>query len=163
MTFLVDANFFIEAHRITYPLDVVPSFWEEIASSAHKGDICSLDKVKAEIDKHEDDLRDWCDQNLPDNFFKDSTSSILAYGRIAQWANSKSDQYRPEALAVFLDSDRADAWLAAYASENSMTVVTQEVSAPESKKNIKLPDVCIAGGIHYENTIGMLRALSIKI
>lgn len=150
MTFLVDANFFIEAHRITYPLDVVPSFWEKIAAAANRGDICSIDKVKAEIYKHEDELKDWCEANLPDNFFKDSTSCILTYAKIAQWANSKSDQYKPAALAVFLDADRADAWLAAFASENTMTVVTQEVSAPDSKKNIKLPDVCLAESVEYK-------------
>lgn len=163
MTFLVDANFFIEAHRITYPLDVVPSFWTKIAVAAHRGDICSIDKVKAEIDKHEDALKDWCDNHLPDNFFKDSTTCILTYQKIARWANAKSDQYKPEALAVFLDAERADAWLAAYASENSMTVVTQEVSAPNSRKNIKLPDVCLAENVDYKNTIGMLRALGITI
>ena len=163
MTFLVDANFFIEAHRVTYPFDVVPSFWSKIAKAAHRGDICSIDKVKAEIYKHEDELKEWCEVHLPDNFFKDSTTIINTYREVALWANSRKDQYRPEALAVFLDAERADAWLVAYASENSMIVVTQEVSAPDSKKNIKLPDACIDQIVPYNNTIEMLRALKIRI
>jgi hypothetical protein len=163
MTYLVDSNFFIEAHRVTYPLDVVPSFWLRIADLANQGIICSIDKVKVELERHDDELTAWCNTHLPADFFKDSTISITEYGQTARWAVSKSDQYRPAALAVFLDADRADAWLVGYALMNNMTVVTQEVSSPDSKKNIKLPDACTAMDVPSMNTIDMLRVIGAKV
>ena len=47
--FVVDSNFFIQAHRITYPLDVAKGFWDKINKMAHAGTIISLDKVKSEL------------------------------------------------------------------------------------------------------------------
>lgn len=69
--FIVDSNFFIQAHRSIYPLDVVQSFWTKIKSLADKGTILSIDKVKKEIydnSSHEDELKIWCEANLPDDF-----------------------------------------------------------------------------------------------
>lgn len=69
--------------------------------------------------------------------------------------------YLPNALAEFLDADEADAWLVAYGlfeSANAV-VVTHELSEPNRKNKIKIPDVCIAHGVQYCNTIEMLRQL----
>lgn len=162
MVRLLDANFFIQAHRTGFPLDVVPSFWVAIKKLAEEEKICSIDKVKNELYKNEDDLKDWCETNLPDTFFKDSTVCIEHYVKVAAWAD-KHTRYRQEAKDVFLDADRADAWLTAFAHSEGMTVCTQEVSAPLSTRNIKLPDACRAHQVAYENTIEMLRALKIRI
>ncbi len=52
------SNFFIEAHRATYPLDVAHSFWNKVKQLADDGKIVSIDKVKSEIyDDHEDALK----------------------------------------------------------------------------------------------------------
>ncbi len=68
--YVLDTNFFIEAHRITYPMDVFPSYWERIKQMAEAGHIGSIDKVKDELFRNEDDLKNWCGRNLPDRFFK---------------------------------------------------------------------------------------------
>ncbi|MET3114076.1 hypothetical protein AAKU52_001809 [Pedobacter sp. CG_S7] len=47
--FVLDSNFFIQAHRMHYPMDVVPSFWLKIKELAKNGIIVSIDKVKDEI------------------------------------------------------------------------------------------------------------------
>lgn len=44
--FVVDSNFFIQAHRHTYPLDVVRSYWDKVKDLAQDGTIISIDKVK---------------------------------------------------------------------------------------------------------------------
>ena len=41
-------------------------------------------------------------------------------------------------------------------------VVTNEQSAPESRREIKLPDVCNQFGVKHENTFAMLRALNVS-
>jgi hypothetical protein len=71
--YLVDSNFFIQAHRANYPLDVVASFWDKVRQLAEKQKIISIDKVKKEIYRHQDDLKTWCENNLPVGFFKDTT------------------------------------------------------------------------------------------
>ena len=61
--FIVDSNFFIQAHRSSYPLDVVESFWVKIKNLASVGTILSIDKVQLEIfdnSAHQDELKDWC-------------------------------------------------------------------------------------------------------
>jgi len=61
--YVVDSNFFIQAHRASYPLDVATSFWNKVIQLAEEGKIVSIDKVKNEIFKNEDDLKQWCEIN----------------------------------------------------------------------------------------------------
>ncbi len=158
-TFLVDSNFFIQAHRAIYPLDVAPSFWKKIKELAGNGNIISIDKVKNEIYQNEDDLKAWCEINLPDSFFNDSSVVFEEYGAIAIWANSMSAHYKPSALAEFLDVNEADAWLVAYAKYMGIPLITYEKSEPYSKKKIKIPDVCIRFEVSFYSTIDMFRLL----
>lgn len=159
--FIVDSNFFIEAHRATYPLDVAHSFWNKVKQLATEQKIISIDKVKKEIYDHEDALKDWCVANLPDDFFKDTTTVLSEYGQVAAWAASRSDHYLPNALAEFLYADEADAYIVAYtlADSSNRTLVTQEMSEPNRRNKIKIPESCIALGIQYCNTIETFRRL----
>lgn len=54
-------------------------------------------------------------------------------------------------------------WLAANAIEYGATVITNEKSAPISKKDIKLADVCEKFYVKYMNDINFLRAIKFKI
>lgn len=56
--YVVDSNFFIQAHRYTYPLDIAFSFWEKVKLLAEAGKIISIDKVKSEIYDKNDSLKD---------------------------------------------------------------------------------------------------------
>lgn len=159
--YVVDSNFFIQAHRATYPLDVALSFWTKIRQLADNEIIISIDKVKNEIYNSNDALEKWCKANLPPNFFKDSSISIAEYAKISSWAVSKSSHYTPQAINEFLDADEADAFLVSYALNdvNNKVLITHEISQPESKKRIKIPEPCDAFGIKYMNTIEMFREL----
>ncbi len=158
-TFLVDTNFFIQAHRAIYPLDVAQSFWTKVQELAENEIIISIDKVKDEIYKNEDDLKAWCQSNLPTNFFHNSDIALSEYAEIAVWANSLSHHYKASALAEFLNTSEADAWLVAYALKRGIPLITYEKSEPNSKKKIKIPDVCIQFGVSYLTTIDMFRQL----
>lgn len=159
--YVVDSNFFIQAHRATYPLDVATGFWNKIKQLAENGTIISIDKVKAELYSNSDELKQWCEDNLPDDFFKDSSECMEEYGEVSAWAISKADHYLANALNEFLDADEADAFLISYSlsdAENRI-LVTQEVSRPEQKNRIKIPEPSIALGVNYLNTIEMFREL----
>ncbi|MDZ7898344.1 MAG: DUF4411 family protein [Arcicella sp.] len=68
--FIIDSNFFIEAHRKSYPLDVAFSFWNKVKQLADEGKIISIDKVKNELYDKNDALEEWCRANLPEDFLK---------------------------------------------------------------------------------------------
>ncbi|WP_449436525.1 DUF4411 family protein [Pedobacter steynii] len=157
--FVLDTNFFIQAHRIHYPMDVVPSFWLKIKDLAEKGIIVSIDKVKDEIHLNKDDLTVWCDENMPKDFFRETDVVIKEYVAVTGWANSKSTHYNLAALNEFLDSTEADAWLVAYSLANGCMIVTHETSEPNRKSKVKIPDVCSPFGINCVNTIEMFRYL----
>ncbi len=159
--FVLDSNFFIQAHRSYYPIDVVPGFWNKVRQLAEQGSIISIDKVKSELFNGNDVLKEWCRNNLPDDFFKDSSVIMPAYTKVTNWAISRSEHYLPNALNEFLAAYEADAFLVAHCLTDPVNkwVVTQELSDPNRKNKIKLPDACIALGVSYVNTIDMFRKL----
>lgn len=157
--YILDSNFFIQAHRANYPFDVVPSFWNKVKDLANRELIISIDKVREEIYRNDDELSSWCRDNLPTNFFRDSTISITEYMSLVAWANSKNDHFQQRAIEEFLDTDAADAWIIAFAINQNFPILTHEKSEPERKNKIKMPDVCLDHGISYFSTVEMLRKL----
>lgn len=164
MAFVLDSNVFIEAHRTTYPLDIATSFWDTIIRLASNGRIISIDKVQNEILRNEDELSDWLDTNLPSGFFRDTTEPEVFenYGTIVTWAESKADHYKRRAIDEFMEFARADAWLVAYCRAFNHKLVTQEVSKPERKNAIPIPQACIAQDVTFCNTIEMFREIGIR-
>lgn len=60
---------------------------------------------------------------------------------------------------MLLQVAEADAWLVAFALSQGIPLITYEKSEPNSKKKIKIPDVCIQFGVSYHSTIDMFRLL----
>lgn len=157
----MDSNFFIQAHRSNYPIDVAYSFWNKVKQLADTGTIISIDKVRDEIFDKNDALEAWCRDNLPIEFFNDSSHVMEAYGEVINWAVSRSSHYLPKALYEFLDAAEADAFIVAYAlaDPGNRVVVTHEISEPNRKTKIKIPEACDALNVQFVNTIGMFRQL----
>ena len=97
---------------------------------------------------------------VPEGFFVpvDTDVVVRAYTDIMMWVQ-RHPRYFDYAKAKFATG--ADGWLVAYAQVHGVTVVTNEQSALESRKEIKLPDVCDQFGVRCDNTFAMLRALNI--
>ena len=165
--YVLDSNFFIQAHRDSYPIDLALTFWQKVKDLAYAGTIVSIDKVKNELYTHPSDpekqdlLEKWCHSNLPADFFKDTTLHIPSYQRVVEWANSKSGHYSPTALNEFLAVDEADAFLIAYAlsDHTNCTIVTLEKSDPLNKKRIKIPEPCKHFNVRYINSMTLFREL----
>lgn len=159
-TYLIDTNVLIHAHRMYYPFDVVPGFWNKMVELSHSGTIKSIDKVKNEIcdPTNTDTLGRWCLNSVSDSFFDESSHCIGCYSEIALWA-VEHDQYTSQAVADFLQTEVADPWLVAYAMKNACTIVTHEVSQPLGRKKIKIPDTCNNFGVKWINPIEMFREL----
>jgi hypothetical protein len=156
---IVDSNFFIQAHRDTYPLDVATSFWTKINELAANQRIMSIDKVKAELNRNKDALTVWCDANLPTDFFAPSAPVIAHYAQVINVARFRQPPYNQRALDTFFDADEADAWLIAHALYSRNAIVTHETSQPAKIARVKIPDICAALAIRSITTIEMFREL----
>ncbi|MFC7348705.1 DUF4411 family protein [Chryseobacterium zhengzhouense] len=158
--YLLDSNIFIQAHRMYYPFDVVPSFWNKILELSNNGIIISIDKVKKELceTNNPDQLSSWCENELDNSFFVDSTSCVDIYAQIAIWTHS-STHFLQSAKDEFLTTDLADPWLIAYAKKHNLTIVTHEISQPQRKNRIKIPEPCIHFGVRYLSPIEMFREI----
>jgi len=162
--YVVDTNFFIQAHRSSYPLDIAHSFWRKVKELADTEKMISIDKVRDEIFENEDELTEWVKDNISSSFFKDSRdkSVIAEYRKVAQWAESRSGHYKRKAIDEFLEFEKADAWLVAYCLVTGDEIVTQEVSDPNRKNKIKIPDVCNHFGVPFLNMMDMFRQLGVQ-
>ncbi len=164
MIYLVDSSCFMEASRVSYPFDIAVSFWDKIARLAQNHAFYSIDKVKDEIAQNDDALARWCRENLPDDFFFSTETKEVyeKYAELVNWAQAKG--IKQSGVDKFIDETKADIYFVAFASlfPNDYTVVTQEVSAINAIKDIKLPDACSAFGIRSMNFMQMLRELKVQ-
>jgi hypothetical protein len=98
---------------------------------------------------------------VPDTFFEgvDDAAITTKYGEIMLWAQ-RHPQFSDAAKAKFATG--ADGWLVAFALIRRAIVVTNEQPAPNSKNDIKLPDVCQQFGVEYRDAFQMLRDLAVR-
>lgn len=164
-TFIIDTSCLTTAYRVYYPFDIAPSFWNFMKDRFMEGTFILTNKVLFEIDRGKDDLRDWCHTEIPGNLILDCHSDenvMNHYGNIMLWGNNHP-QYNPLAKQIFSDFENADPFAVATAIQLNATVVSQEVSAPGSIKNIKLPDVCLQFGISHIDTFALLRQMGFSM
>lgn len=159
MTFSLDTSMLIQCWRDTYPIDVVPSFWDALEGLMHSGEVLVSADVHKELSRQDDPLLAWIEER----------------GYCIRESDEDIQQHVPDILAVEInehnpplvdpnkpDSD-GDVWVIALARAISGTVVTGEDSAPNAKKKAKIPDVCDALGVPWTNAIGFMRNAGIRI
>lgn len=160
--YIVDSDVFITAKNRYYAFDICPGFWDSVMSAHHGGQLRSIDPVRREIlmGRPEEDLVQWVKNSLPTDFFLDTSEPdvVRTFGEVMLWV-TRSPQYVDSAKASF--ATKADGWLVAYAMVHGVKVATNEVSNPESRKEVKLGDVCLQFGVKYEDTFEMLRTLKV--
>ena len=152
MSYLLDANVFIQAKNLHYGLDFCPAFWEWLIESNGKGRVFSIDKVADEIEAGADELTQWARQDGHALFRKTDAAVAAQFGCISTWVTSQ--QYDPAAVNTFFQV--ADFYLIAHGLASGHTVVTHEV-ASNSLKRIKIPNVCIGLGLRFMTPYEMLR------
>lgn len=152
MTYLLDANVFIQAKNLHYGLDFCPAFWHWLLEKNKAGQVFSIDKVADEIAAGADELTNWM-QSQGQGLFRQTDAAIAPqFGAVSQWVMGQS--YEPAAVSTFLQV--ADFYLIAHALTDSHVVVTHEVPA-NSTRRIKIPNVCAGLGLHFMTPYEMLR------
>ena len=113
----------------------------------------SISKVLEEIEARADELADWAKARRKAMFPPLGPETLSHLATVSSWVQSRS--YSQAAIAAFLQE--ADYYLVGRALAGGDILVTSELPAPESKNNIKIPDVCIGVGVKFMNPFQMLR------
>lgn len=152
MTYLLDANVFIQAKNLYYGLDFCPAFWQWLIEQNQTGKVVSIDKIKDEIIAGEDQLSQWVKEQ-GQQMFKTTSGEIIPYlKKVSQWAQEQN--YETVAINSFFQV--ADYYLLVQALAGNYTIVTHEVPS-NSNKRIKIPNACMGLNISFTNTFNMLR------
>lgn len=152
MTYLLDANVFIQAKNLHYGLDFCPAFWEWLIESNDAGRAFTIDKVADEIDAGGDELTDWMNSTGAKLIRQTDTRVAAQFVTVSTWATGQ--QYEAVAINTFLPV--ADFYLIAHALADKHVVVTHEVPANSSKR-IRIPNACIGLGLRFMTPYEMLR------
>jgi hypothetical protein len=152
MSYLLDANVFIQAKNLHYGLDFCPAFWEWLLMKSADGTVFSIDKVADELNAGADELSEWARQHGR-GLFRPTDSAVAAgFGSVSAWATGQ--RYEPAAISTFLQV--ADYYLIAHALVGEHTVVTHEMASATTRR-IKIPDACVGLGIRFMTPYQMLR------
>lgn len=157
--YIIDTSCLTQAHRVYYPYDIAPSFWQFMKQRFTDGSFIYTNKVADEIARGNDVLTSWVQTEITSGLELDchADANIMAhYGQIMIWGNGHL-QYNTLAKQEFADFSNADPFVVAAAINLSGIVVSQEVSAPTSQKSIKLPDVCRQFNVTHIDTFTLLR------
>jgi hypothetical protein len=159
--YVLDASVLIEAHQKYYAASICPGFWMSLGRQHAKKRVCSIDRVKTELLAGNDQLSAWAKEAAPKTFFKRTADKkvVDAFADMVNWVQSEQ-QFTPEAKSQF--ASVADGWVIAYAKANGLVVVTHEEYAPDVKKKVPMPNVCVEFGVEYCDTFEMLRELGVQ-
>lgn len=152
MTYLLDANVFIQAKNLHYGLDFCPAFWEWLIVNNSAKRVFSIEKVGDELNAGADELAVWAAQRGSGFFLKPDAAILPALGSVSDWAANQN--YEPVAVNTFLQV--ADYYLVAHALARGYTVVTHEKPFSSTKK-IGIPNVCVGLKIKCMTPYEMLR------
>lgn len=158
--YVLDANVFIEAARRYYAFDLAPKFWESLVHHAANGQIQSIDRIKQELERGNDELATWATAQFNNAFASTDEEDVTeSYSEVMSWVQAQ-DQFSGAAKADFAAG--ADGWLVAYTKAKGCIVVTHEVLYPDIKRKVPIPNVCEAFGLSYVDTFEMLRELGVR-
>jgi hypothetical protein len=152
MTYLLDANVFIQAKNLHYGLDFCPAFWEWLIVHNTAGQVFSIEKVGDELEAGADELTTWAAGLGTGFFIKPDAAMLPSLATVSTWVTGQN--YEPAAVNTFLQI--ADYYLVAHALAHAHIVVTHEIASHSTKK-IKIPDACIGLGIKCMTPFEMLR------
>lgn len=161
--YLIDSDVLISAKNSYYAFSICPGFWDSLLHAHSTGMVHSIDRVNQELllGRNDDDLVQRVNRDVPAEFFSSSDGREVAdaFADIMLWV-TRHGQYYDEAKSKFASG--ADGWLVAHGMATGKTVVTNESPRPESRNQIKLPDVCNAFQVEFDDTFSMLHKIGMQ-
>lgn len=131
MSYLLDANVFIQAKNFHYGFDFCPAFWDWLVASNQRGLVYSIEKVGDELEAGSDELATWAAQRGNAFFIEPNAATLPALGRVSAWASAPGQAYEPGAINTFLQV--ADYYLIAQSLARGDIVVSHEIASNTKK------------------------------
>lgn len=152
MSYLLDANVFIQAKNLHYSFDFCPAFWDWLDVTNGRRCVFSIAHVREELLAGDDELSQWTRQRDGGFFLAPDEAIVPSLGTVSGWA--LHGRYEPAAVSAFLQD--TDYYLIAHAHAHGHTVVTHEVPSASTKK-VKIPNACIGVDVRCMSPYEMLR------
>ena len=152
MPYLLDTSVFIEAKNDFYGMDFCPAFWYWLVKSNRARKLFSIDKVRDELKRGEDQLSDWA-KDRGGGFFIPSEGDVLFEIESIKRCMD-SNNYNEISKRNFMSG--ADCFLVAHAKVRRFSVVTRERYEKNTNK-VKIPNICEKMGIRCVPIATMLR------
>ncbi len=100
MTYILDANVFIQAKNLHYGFDFCPAFWDWLIENNRLKKVFSIEKVGDEIEAGDDELALWAGKRGDNFFLKPDTQTAVQFAKVSRWVTSQN--YEPAAINTFL-------------------------------------------------------------
>ncbi|HCQ8178241.1 TPA: DUF4411 family protein [Morganella morganii] len=163
MSYLIDANIFIQAQQDYYCFDLCPGFWQFMESKFRSGEVISIRNVYDELQKRDDKVCDWsneikhCFQSVDDHDTQKTFSEIANY--VFTEYSPRHENSLPH-IQKFLSV--ADPWIIAKAKTTNSIVVTHEVRNTTNGCRPKIPDICDYFNVKTIRTNELLRNFQVQ-
>jgi hypothetical protein len=151
MSYLLDADVFIQAKNLHYGFDVCPGFWSWLDQERAAGLVTSTEQVGMELRAGQDNLSAWAHAR-PGLFPQPDAATIACLPAVSIWANGGA--FGQAAVSTFLQA--ADFYLVAEALAHQHILVTHE-KVSNGTKRIKIPNACVELGAQCITPFEMLR------
>ena len=130
MAYLIDSNTFIEAKNGYYGLDLCPGFWDWLERQNQTRGVYSIDLVRAELRKINDELTEWANDRGDDFFLPMDAAASAAMSQVA--ATVQQGGFRDHVMNQFMAG--ADPFLIAYAKAPILLLRTSSMSKASEAK-----------------------------
>ncbi len=157
MTYLLNANTYIQAKSLHYRMHVVPGFWDWLDQQFGYGQVGSIRSVYDELAAGGDELSQWVKLRRDHFLFVDEEATQTIFTEIAEHVATHSS-YREPHVSSFLAG--ADPWLVAKAI--GAQVVTNEARVGPGSKKVKVPNICDHFQVACFDTFDLLDTLKAR-
>lgn len=147
MTYVFDTSSLIGAWTRTYPPDLFPGLWGEMDGLVAAGRLVAPDEVLRELEKQDDDLKDWV-KDRSDRMVVPASRAIMLEMRDVLASH-------PKLSMAGKGRGIADPFVIALAAIRDFVVVTQERGGTAQKPRI--PSVCTARGVECISMLEVIR------
>ena len=166
--FCVDANIFLAAWYVIYPVDVLPTLWKQLANC--RNEIVLIQPIFDEIEpifshdrklppdkkKEKYPLRVWMQENRFEATPVTDELNAVSLGLEREY----------EISPLSKGAGQKDITLITYAKITGKTVVTfesEQPNKPGKKSNYRIPLICQEQDVECCNFVQMIRCLNVKI
>lgn len=136
MAYCFDTSSLIECWSRSYPEDVLPGLWSNLADLIEFGHVRCPEEVRVELKRQDTGLWRWADKQ---------TGLYVPLDEPIQVATARMLAEHPLLMKATKNRNGADPFVIATALVNGFTVVTEEQGGTANKP--KIPSVCDALGL----------------